>query len=397
VAWLEANAGLVERDRELAREGAWRQRADAHAVELDPPAELLAELGGPPDELVARPGWWRDVAEVAAYHREQADSPPEDRPTEVGARPAGPDARARAPAHAPPRPAGRAGRDAAHPADGPVPARDHPGPAEHVGGEEGRARRPGAEPRSAGRPAHQREGAPRRHAQDRVTGQAGQHDRVDGEEVGPQQRAGELAWVTERLGRAQGSWARASQRIQAIDRRARRLRREPLGRWVYREELGELREERARQGYYAWQARARVEQLTDWHADVAGHQAERARWRAQHGLAPEQPTTPTSRADRAEQRRAERTRARAARADEHPDRASPRDRGERDHERGGLAGLLGGPPAPGSALARAWRACQPALARLHQHQQHERTDPHTARQPRTGRFERGHDHARERG
>jgi hypothetical protein len=52
------------------------------------------------------------------------------------------------------------------------------------------------------------------------------------------------------------------------------------------------------------------------------------------------------------------------------------------------------PPAPGSALARAWRACQPALARLHQ-QQLERTDPHATRQQRPGRVER--DHARERG
>jgi hypothetical protein len=215
----------------------------------------------------------------------------------------------------------------------------------------------------------------------------------------PRQRAGELAWVAERLGRAQGSWARASQRIGAIDGHARSLRREPLGRWVHREELGELRQERARQVYYAWQARARTEQLGGWHAEVAGHQATRARWRAQRGLPPEQPTTLVG---RAELRRAERARARAERAGGQPDRdrpatpdrTVPRDRGERGPEHGGLAGLLGGPPAPGSALARAWRACQPALARLHQ-QQLERTDPHATRQQRPGRVER--DHARERG
>jgi hypothetical protein len=210
----------------------------------------------------------------------------------------------------------------------------------------------------------------------------------------PRERAGELAWVTQRLGRAQGSWARASQRIQSIDRRARRLRREPLGRLVYREELRELREERARQVYYAWQARARVEQLSGWHAEVTGHQAQRARWRAEHGLPPEQP------ASRAEQRRAERARARTERAGGHPDRHRPAtpDRAAQDP---GLAGLLGGPPAPGSALGRAWRACQPALARLHQHQQqHERVERaggHPDRQQRTGRLARDHDRARDRG
>jgi hypothetical protein len=383
-AWLEANAGLVARDRELAREGAWRQRADSGAVELDPPAELLAELGGPPDDLAARPAWWRDLAAVAAYQREQADSPVEDRP-------AGPEDRASA--HDREQLPERAGRDAARPVDGPVPARDHPRPAEHVVREEGRARRPGAERGRAGRPAHQREWASRRQAQDRVTEQAGRHDRVDGEVV-PRERAGELAWVAERLGRAQGSWARASHRIGAIDRRARSLRREPLGRLVYREELRELREERARQVYYAWQALGRVEQLSGWHAEVAGHQAARARWRAEHGLPPDQPTS------RAEVRRAERARARAERTSGHHDRdRSPvPDLAGRDSERGGLAGLLGGPPPPGSALARAWRACQPALARLHQHQQqHERTDPHATRQQRTGRLERDYDRARERG
>jgi conjugative relaxase-like TrwC/TraI family protein len=392
-AWLEANQELVARDRELAREGAWRQRADANAVELDPPAELLAELGGPPDDLAARPGWWRDLAEVAAYQREQAASLPEDRPTEVEDRPASPEDRAIP--HAPTPPVERADRDAPHPVDGRVPARDHPRPAEHVVRGEGRARRPGAEPPAAGRPADERDRAPRRRAEDRVTGRAGQHALGGGEVGAPRERAGELAWVTERLGRAQGSWARASTRIQSIDRYAQRLRREPLGRWVHREELGELREERARQGYYAWQARARVEQLGAWHAEVAGHQAQRARWHAEHGLPAEQPA---SRADRAELRRAERARVRAERAGGHPDRTGPRDRGGRDPGRGGLAGLLGGPPAPGSALAWAWRACQPALARLHHHQQqHDRTDPHTTRQQRTGRVERDHDRARERG
>jgi conjugative relaxase-like TrwC/TraI family protein len=390
-AWLEANAGLVERDGELAREGAWRQRADAHAVELDPPGELLAELGGPPDDLAARPGWWRDVAEVAAYQREQATSPSEDHPTELEDRPAGPEDRASA--HDREQPQGaRAGRDTAHPADGPPAERDYPGPAEHVVGDEGRVGRPGAEAPSAGRPARRRARVPRGRAEDRIAGQADQHDWAGGEVGGPRQRAGELVWVTERLGRAQGSWARASQRIGAIDRRARSLRREPLGRWVHREELHQLREERARQVYYAWQARARAEQLTSWQAEVTGHQAQRARWRAQRGLPPDQPTS------RAELRRAERARARAERTGGHPDRSAIPDRAGRDPERGGLAGLLGGPPVPGSVLGRAWRACQPALARLHQHQQqHERTDPHTTRQPRPGRLERDHDRARERG
>jgi conjugative relaxase-like TrwC/TraI family protein len=396
-AWLEANQGLVERDRELAREAAWRQRADSQAVELDPPAELLAELGGPPDDLAARPAWWRDLAAVTAYQCEQATSPPEDRPTEVEDRPVGPENRAST--HDREQPQGeRAGRDVAHPADGPVPARDHPRPAEHVVGGEGRARQSGAQPPAAGRPAHQRERAPRRRAEDRIAGQVDQQDRAAGGVGAPREQAGELAWVAERLGRARGSWARASQRIGAIDRRARSLRREPLGRLVHREELGELRQERARQVYYAWQALGRVEQLGAWHAEVAGHQAERARWRAERGLPPDQPVGRAGRADRAEQRRAERTRARAERAGGHRDRPPTRDRAGRDPERGGLAGLLGGPPAPGSALVRAWRACQPALARLHQHQQqHERTDPHAARAQRTGRLERGHDRARERG
>jgi conjugative relaxase-like TrwC/TraI family protein len=391
-AWLEANQELVARDRELAREGAWRQRADAHAVELDPPAELLAELGGPPDDLAARPGWWRDLAAVAAYQRDQAASPPEDRPTGVEDRPAGPDDRAMRHDREQPPQGERAGRDATHPADGPGPARDHPRPAEHVGSGEGRARRPGPEPPSAGRRARGR--VPRRAAEDYVARRVDQQDRA-GEAGAPRQRAGELAWVTERLGRAQGSWARASHRIQSIDRYAQRLRREPLGRWVYREELHQLREERARQGYYAWQARARVEQLGAWQAEVAGHQAERARWRAEHGLPPEQPA---SRADRAELRRAERVRARAERTSGHRDRPATPDRAGRDPGWGGLAGLLGGPPAPGSVLARAWRACQPALARLHHHQQqHDRADPHATRQQRPGRRERDHDRARERG
>jgi conjugative relaxase-like TrwC/TraI family protein len=287
-AWLEAHAGLVARDRELAREGAWRQRADAHAVELDPPGELLAELGGPPDDLAARPAWWRDVAEVAAYQRERATSPPEDHPPVIEDHPAGPQDRAATHERDEAPLVEQAGRDAPHPGDGPVLARDYPRPAEHVGEERGRVRRTGAQRRPAGRPANEGERVPRRRPEDRAAPPADRQDRAGGE-VGPRQRAGELAWVTQRLGRAQGSWARASHRIQSIDRRAQSLRREPMGRWVYREELRELREERARQVYYAWQARARVEQLGAWHAEVAGHQAARAPWRAEHGLPPEQP------------------------------------------------------------------------------------------------------------
>jgi hypothetical protein len=187
-AWLEANQGLLARDRELAREAAWRQRADARAVELDPPAELLAELGGPPDELAARPGWWRDLAEVAAYQREQATSPPEDRP-------AGPEGRAGTEDRE--QPPERAGRDAAHPADGPAPTRDHPRPAEHVVGEEGRARRRGAQPPAAGRPAHQRERVPRRRAEDRAAG-----PRTAPPGRGPRRRAGRPSGAGRRRGGA---------------------------------------------------------------------------------------------------------------------------------------------------------------------------------------------------
>jgi conjugative relaxase-like TrwC/TraI family protein len=387
-AWLEANDGLLERDRQLAREAAWRQRADSHATELDPPAELLAELGGPPDDLAARPAWWRDLAAVTAYQREHASSPPEDRPPGSQDRPARPEDHASARDREHPPQDERAGRDATHPADGPVPARDHPRPAEHEVGE-GRVHRPGAEPPSAGRPARGHGRVPRRSDAGRAAQQADHQDRAGGE-VAPRERAGEAAWVAERLGQTRGSWARASQRIQGIDRRARSLRREPLGRLVHREELRELRQERARQVYYAWQALGRVEQLGAWHAEVTSHEAERARWHTTRGLPPEQP------ASRAEQRRAERTRVRAARAGGHPERTVPRDRAERDPERGGLAGLLGGPPPAGSALALAWRACQPALARLRQ-QQRDRTDPHATRAQRIGRLERDHDRARERG
>jgi conjugative relaxase-like TrwC/TraI family protein len=55
LGWMEANdTDLRGRERAVAREDAWRRRVDQHAVALDPPGWLLAELGPVPTDPQGR-------------------------------------------------------------------------------------------------------------------------------------------------------------------------------------------------------------------------------------------------------------------------------------------------------------------------------------------------------
>jgi conjugative relaxase-like TrwC/TraI family protein len=70
LGWLEAHdTDLRIRERAVAREDAWRRRVDQHAVALDPPGWLLAELGPVPTDPKERAVWRGAAAELDGYRR----------------------------------------------------------------------------------------------------------------------------------------------------------------------------------------------------------------------------------------------------------------------------------------------------------------------------------------
>jgi conjugative relaxase-like TrwC/TraI family protein len=68
-AWLETHADLVTEQRAVMRELGWRRRADARAIELDPPADLVAAFGPMPTERKAQAAWRAAVGQVDGYRR----------------------------------------------------------------------------------------------------------------------------------------------------------------------------------------------------------------------------------------------------------------------------------------------------------------------------------------
>jgi conjugative relaxase-like TrwC/TraI family protein len=68
-AWLETHADLVAEQRVVMRELGWRRRADARAIELDPPADLVAAFGPMPTERKAQAAWRAAVGQVDGYRR----------------------------------------------------------------------------------------------------------------------------------------------------------------------------------------------------------------------------------------------------------------------------------------------------------------------------------------
>jgi hypothetical protein len=68
-AWLETHADLVAEQRAVLRELGWRRRADARAIELDPPADLVAAFGPMPTERKAQAAWRAAVGQVDDYRR----------------------------------------------------------------------------------------------------------------------------------------------------------------------------------------------------------------------------------------------------------------------------------------------------------------------------------------
>jgi AAA domain len=78
LGWLEANdADLRGQERAVAREDAWRRRVDQHALALDPPGWLLAELGPVPTDPSERAVWRAAAAELDGYRRAYGlDHPP---------------------------------------------------------------------------------------------------------------------------------------------------------------------------------------------------------------------------------------------------------------------------------------------------------------------------------
>jgi conjugative relaxase-like TrwC/TraI family protein len=68
-AWLETHADLVAEQRAVLRELGWRRRADARAIELDPPADLVAAFGPMPTERKAQAAWRAAVGQVDGYRR----------------------------------------------------------------------------------------------------------------------------------------------------------------------------------------------------------------------------------------------------------------------------------------------------------------------------------------
>jgi AAA domain-containing protein len=70
LGWMEANdEELRIRERAVAREDAWRRRVDQHALALDPPGWLLAELGPVPTDPQERQTWRVAAAELDGYRR----------------------------------------------------------------------------------------------------------------------------------------------------------------------------------------------------------------------------------------------------------------------------------------------------------------------------------------
>jgi conjugative relaxase-like TrwC/TraI family protein len=78
LGWLEAHdAQLRLQERAVAREDAWRRRVDQHALALDPPGWLLAELGPVPSDPQERRVWRLAAAELDGYRRAYGlDHPP---------------------------------------------------------------------------------------------------------------------------------------------------------------------------------------------------------------------------------------------------------------------------------------------------------------------------------
>jgi hypothetical protein len=70
LGWMEAHdADLRLQEREVTREDAWRRRVDHHALALDPPGWLLAELGPVPTDPDERAVWRLAAAELDGYRR----------------------------------------------------------------------------------------------------------------------------------------------------------------------------------------------------------------------------------------------------------------------------------------------------------------------------------------
>jgi conjugative relaxase-like TrwC/TraI family protein len=68
--WMEAHdQELRVRERAVAREDAWRRRVDQHALAMDPPGWLLAELGPVPSDPRERAVWRVAAAELDGYRR----------------------------------------------------------------------------------------------------------------------------------------------------------------------------------------------------------------------------------------------------------------------------------------------------------------------------------------
>jgi hypothetical protein len=69
-AWFEAHdEELRVQERAVAREDAWRRRVDQHALALDPPGWLVAELGPVPADPQERRVWRLAAAELDGYRR----------------------------------------------------------------------------------------------------------------------------------------------------------------------------------------------------------------------------------------------------------------------------------------------------------------------------------------
>jgi len=100
LGWMEAHdAELRVQERAVAREDAWRRRADQRALALDPPSWLLAELGPIPSDPQERTVWRTAAAELDAYRR--AYGLDHDRPAEHVGRRVARDGRQTAPATVP--------------------------------------------------------------------------------------------------------------------------------------------------------------------------------------------------------------------------------------------------------------------------------------------------------
>jgi hypothetical protein len=70
LGWMEAHdQALRVQERAVAREDAWRRRVDEHALALDPPGWLVAELGAVPTDPQERAAWRLAAAELDGYRR----------------------------------------------------------------------------------------------------------------------------------------------------------------------------------------------------------------------------------------------------------------------------------------------------------------------------------------